>query len=112
VQHTARVRLQAALRKRTTRLDPLQPQNGDQFLFWRSGPGNTTGIFKGPAVCLGQHRALVLGFQGGHVVTAHVSRCILHRRASLAGEPLDKRLEFDVPQNRDSLLEEPLEAAE
>jgi hypothetical protein len=33
-------------------------------------------------VCLGQHRSLVVGFQGGHIVTADVSRCLLHRWGS------------------------------
>jgi hypothetical protein len=36
-------------------------------------------------VCLGQRQSLELEFQGGHLVTAHVSRCIFHRRAARSG---------------------------
>jgi hypothetical protein len=59
--------------------------------------------FKGPAICLGAYRALAVGMQGGHLITAHVSRCVLHRRSphSLAAGPV-------LPDRRDWSLENAL----
>jgi hypothetical protein len=67
----ARTRLETALRQLTECPVPLILENGNLFLYWRSGPGNTVGGYKGPTVCIGTHRALVIGSQGGHIVTAH-----------------------------------------
>jgi hypothetical protein len=104
---TARVRLHTALRQRSVRPDPLVLQNGDMFLFWRSGPGTAPGSYKGPAVCIGQYRALVVGFQGGHLVTAHESRCLLHRRSPLYEQSCDRKVA--LPDSRDRSMESPLE---
>jgi hypothetical protein len=106
-QHVAKQRLSTALRQRTERQEPLDLQNGDMFLYWRSGPGQTVGSYRGPAVCLGTHRALVLGFQGGNFVTAHVSRCLLHRRGPHY-VPDRAPAEVLLPSNRDRSLETPL----
>jgi hypothetical protein len=103
--HTARMRLQTALRQRTVRPDPLVFQNGDLFLFWRSGTGAGSGGYKGPAVCIGQDRSLVIGFQGGHLVTAHTSRCLLHRRGPQFSSP---NTDVALPASRDTSLETPL----
>jgi hypothetical protein len=73
-------------------------------LFWRSGPGRTTGSFKGPAVCLGQYRSLVVGFQGGHLITAHVSRCLLYRRG-LHPTAVDSAATATLPSVQDRALE-------
>jgi hypothetical protein len=84
---TARARLRTALRQRISRSDPLVLENGDQFLYWRSGPGAAQSGYKGPATCLGMHRALVISVQGGHFVTAHISRCLLHARSVYNAAP-------------------------
>jgi hypothetical protein len=98
--HTVRMRLQTALRQRTVRLDPLFLQNGDMSLFWWSGTSAGLGGYKGPAVCIGQHRSLVIGFQGGHLVTAHTSRFLLHRRGPQFSSP---NADVMLPASRESL---------
>jgi hypothetical protein len=37
VVHTARVRLSAALHRRMAQADPIVLENGDSFLYWRTG---------------------------------------------------------------------------
>jgi hypothetical protein len=98
--------MRAALRERTTRPDTLQSDKGDLFQHWRLGPGRTTGGFKVPAVVLGQYRALVVGYQSGHLVTAHVSRCFLHRGRS---HEIEASVDANVnlPPVREKSLESP-----
>jgi hypothetical protein len=49
--------------------------------------------------------------QGGHLIAAHVTRCLLHARST--HNPADRdSAEIDLPQNRDRTLETPLTPAD
>jgi hypothetical protein len=108
---TARSRLKAALRQRLARPESLELRNGDLFLYWRSAISSAQSGYKGPAVCLGVYRSLVVGYQGGHVITAHISRCLLHERSThnRDGASLDTP---SLPARRDHSLEAPVTLAE
>jgi hypothetical protein len=73
------------------------------FLSSRSEVSSALSGYKGPAFCLGVYRSLVIGVQGGHLITAHISLCLLHQR-STHNQPLDDVL----PVSRDRTLETPL----
>jgi hypothetical protein len=62
VVHTARVRLKAALHRRMAQANHIVLENGDLFLYWRTGISAVQSGYKGPAVCLGVYRAMVVGF--------------------------------------------------
>jgi Reverse transcriptase (RNA-dependent DNA polymerase) len=111
VVHTARARVRSALRRRLSQPDPIVLMNGDLFLYWRTGLGASQSGYKGPAICLGAYRALVVGIQGGHVVTAHVSRCILHQRGPYHSSD---NMSFvpTFPDRRDRTLEDPATIAD
>lgn len=82
VSAVARRRLATALRARLSSTEPLELFNGDQFLVWHSTASRATTGYRGPAVCIGSYRSLVIGYQAGHLITAHISRCLLHSRAA------------------------------
>jgi hypothetical protein len=111
VVHTALRRLTTALRRRLIQPDPLDLKNGGLFLYWRSGVSASTSGYKRPAICLGFYRSLVVGVQGGHLITAHLTRCLLHARST--HNPADRdSAEMDLPQNRDRTLETPFTPAD
>jgi hypothetical protein len=101
--HTARTRVVTALRGRA-RQEDVGLTNGDLFLYWRDRVSSAQSGYKGPAVCLGTHRAIVLGLQGGQVITAHVSRFLLHRRGS-HHEEIVADAPWVLPPHRDVSLE-------
>jgi hypothetical protein len=103
--------MKTALRQKYQSNLPLDLQNGDLFDFWRTGSGNTVGSYKGSATCLGMHRSLVVGFQGGHFITAHVSRCRLNRRGPHY-VPTGLPQEIALQSVRERGLEEPLPSSE
>jgi hypothetical protein len=103
VKLLARTRLAAALRRRRVQEDPVVFENGDFFLHWQDGVPSSQKGFKGQEICFGAYRALVVGMQGGHLVTSHVSRCVFYRRSphSLAADPV-------LPDRQDRSLENAL----
>jgi hypothetical protein len=105
----ARARLATCARAQLTRqrTHPVQTNNGDFFMFWRSSSSENQTGYKGPAICIGSYRELIVGCKGGQLITTHRTRVYLHERAK-SPEPLEIPSGLNRPSGYDIGMEAPL----
>jgi hypothetical protein len=76
-------------------------------MFWRSSSSKNQTGYKGPLICIGSYRELIVGYKGGQLITAHRTRVYLHERAK-SPEPLERLSGLNRPSGRDIGMESPL----
>ena len=107
----ARMKIRQVLKSLPAK-DPVQLGNGDEFLIFHHDPvSKSKSGFRGVFTCLGQVRSLIVGMRGRHIVTAHPSRVLLHKRGphQLALDVFEQGV---LPESRNFAWEETLDQSE